>query len=137
MVLQAATLPPSEQKALLAQARQLIAKANKTDPDAIGPLLAYYDSFARTGEQPSDNAMDALQTALDDVPAAPETRLQLAQALAQKGQGSQARAVILPVAAGAYDSPERPAAQTLLDQIAPNRGAGEHGDAAQVGNAIH
>ena len=137
MVLQAATLPPSEQKALLAQARQLIAKANKTDPDAIGPLLAYYDSFARTGEQPSDNALAALQTALDDVPAAPETRLQLAQALAQKGQGSQARAVILPVAAGAYDSPERPAAQTLLDQIAPNRGAGEHGDAAQVGNAIH
>ena len=137
MVLQAATLAPAEQKTLLNQARQLIAKANQTDSDAIGPLLAYYDSFARTGEQPSDNALDALQAALDGVPAAPETRLQLAQALAQKGQGSQARAVILPVAAGAYDSPERPAAQTLLGQIAPNKAAGEHGGAAQVGNAIH
>jgi tetratricopeptide (TPR) repeat protein len=118
MTLQAAKLAPSERKAMLAEARQLIAKANRIDPDAIGPLLAYYDSFGRTGEQPSPNAIDALQAALDGVPAAPETRLQFAQALVQTGKGAQARAVILPVAAGAYDSPERSAARTLLSQTA-------------------
>ena len=132
MVLRAASLAPPERKALLAEARQLIVKANQTDPDAIGPLLAYFDSFARTGEQPSANAILALQTALDGVPASPETRLELAQALVQTGQGASARSVILPVAAGAYDSPERPAAHTLLGQIGTPKAAGERKDADGV-----
>ena len=132
MVLRAASLAPPERKALLAEARQLIVKANQTDPDAIGPLLAYFDSFARTGEQPSANAILALKTALDGVPASPETRLELAQALVQTGQGASARSVILPVAAGAYDSPERPAAHTLLGQIGTPKAAGERKDADGV-----
>ncbi|MBW8744130.1 MAG: hypothetical protein JF628_07260 [Sphingomonas sp.] len=128
MVLQAAALAPSERKPLLAEARQLIVKANQTDHDAIGPLLAYFDSFARTGEAPSVNAILALQTALDEAPASPETRLELAQALAQGGQGAMARSVILPVAVGAYDSPERPVARTLLDRIAASKVSSGHGD---------
>jgi len=137
MVLQAASLAPPERKALLTEARQLIVKANQTDHDAIGPLLAYFDSFARTGEPPSANAILALQAALDEAPAAPETRLELAQALVQKGQDAVARAVILPVAAGAYDSPERPAARALLSQIASAKVSGERVDDATSGTTVH
>jgi len=137
MVLQAASLAPPERKALLADARQLIVKANQVDHEAIGPLLAYYDSFARTGELPSANAILALQTALEEAPAAPETRLELAQALAKSGQSAVARSVILPVAAGAYDSPERPAARTLLGQIAPSKDTTDRKDDVAGSATIH
>ena len=118
MVLQSVSLAPPARAAMLAEARRLIIKANQIDHDAIGSLLAYYDSFAKTGEAPSPTAILALQEALDQAPSAPETRLELARALVQSGQGAIARTVILPVAVGAYDSPERPAAQKLLEQTA-------------------
>jgi len=137
MVLQAASLAPPARTARLTEARQLIVKANQTDPDAVGPLLAFFDSFARTGEQPSENAILALQTALDAAPAAPETRLELAQALVQSGQGASARSVILPVAAGAYDSPERPAAQTLLGRIGTSKEAGDRKDGEPDAKTAH
>jgi len=132
MVLQSVSLSPPARTAMLGQARQLILKANQTDHEAIGPLLAYYESFAETGEVPSANAILALQAALDQVPATPETRLELARAFVQTGQGADARSVILPVAAGAYDSPERPAARTLLGQIAQPKAPDDRG-----GSTIH
>jgi hypothetical protein len=116
-ILQAASLAGSEQKAKIAEGRRLIVEANQADHEAVGPLLAYYDSFAKAGEAPSANAIDALQTAVEEVPAAPETRLALARALVDRGQYAAARPVILPVAAGAYDTPERPVAETLLGRI--------------------
>ena len=135
MVLQSASLAPSARTAMLADARDLILKANQADHDAIGPLLAYYDSFAKTGETPTPNALLALTAALDQAPAAPETRLELASGLVQTGQGAEARAIILPVAAGAYDSPERPAARTLLSQMAPSTGGA--GQTATPGEEGH
>ena len=135
MVLQSASLAPSARTAMLADARDLILKANQADHDAIGPLLAYYDSFAKTGETPTPNALLALTAALDQAPAAPETRLELASGLVQTGQGAEARAIILPVAAGAYDSPERPAARTLLSQMAPSTGGA--GQTATPGKEGH
>jgi len=126
MVLQSASLVPAARAAMLANARALILKANHADHDAVGPLLAYYDSFAKTGETPTENALLALAAALDRAPSAPETRLDLARALVQTGAGAEARSIILPVAAGAYDSPERPAARTLLSQIPPSQGGGDH-----------
>jgi len=130
MVLQSASLAPPARAAMLGEARQLILKANQIDHEAVGPLLAYYESFAKTGEAPSANAILALQAALDQAPAAPETRLELAQALVRNGQGADARSVILPVAAGAYDSPERPAARALLGQIAQPKAVDDHGGSA-------
>ncbi len=117
MVGQAAALPAAERTGQLAAARALIVRANETDHEAIGPLLAYYESFARAGEAPTVSAIDGLQKAMEEVPAAPETRLELANALVQRGQVAVARPVIMPVAVGAYSTPERPAARALLGRI--------------------
>ncbi len=117
MVQQAAAVPDDARGAELAAARDLIRKANQIDHEAIGPLVAYYDSFAETGEAPSVAAIDGLQKAMEEVPTASETRLTLATALAKRGQYDVARPVILPVAAGAYYTPETPAAKALLVQL--------------------
>lgn len=110
----AAAAPPSERPARLAEARTAIASANRSNVGAVEPLLAYYRSFATVGDKPSDNAIDALGAAVAAVPNAPESRLALAGALADRGQTGVAHQVVLPVAIGAYDSPERPAARVLF-----------------------
>jgi len=117
MVRQAVSQPPAIRNTTLASARDLIVRANQIDHEAIGPLMAYYASFADAGEAPSAAAMDGLQKAMEEVPSAPETRLTFATALAKRGQYDVARPVIMPVAAGAYDTPEKPAAKDLLAQL--------------------
>jgi len=117
MIMQAAGKPATERAQLVAEARKLIVKANQLDHSAVGPLLAYYRSFETIGEPASDNAVEALAQAVADVPAAPVTRLELASTLLEKGQPEAARKVILPVAVGAHDSPERPRAESLLHRI--------------------
>jgi hypothetical protein len=117
MVMQAASAPSAAREPILTEARALIVRANQSDHDAIGPLLAYYASFAGAGEQPSVAAIDGLQKAMEEVPAASETRLELAKALVARGQTDLAKPIILPVAVGAYDTPEKPAARALLGRI--------------------
>ena len=117
LVRQASAAPADARAPLLAAARDVIVKANQADSDAVGPLLAYYASFGEVGETPSARAIDGLQKAMEEVPAAPETRLELAKALIERGQTDVAKPVILPVAAGAYESPEKPLAKTLLSRI--------------------
>jgi len=117
MVHQAVSQPPALRATTLATARDLIVRANHIDHDAIGPLMAYYASFADLGEAPNGAAIDGLQKAMEEVPAAPETRLTLAAALAKRGDYDVARPVIMPVAAGPYDTPEKPAAKALLAQV--------------------
>ena len=139
MVHQAVSQSPALRATTLASARDLIVRANRIDHDAIGPLMAYYASFADTGETPSGTAIDGLQKAMEEVPAAPETRLMLAAALAKRGDSDVARPVIMPGAAGAYDTPEKPAAKALLAQLdsatrvppsAPATPAGKNGAGA-------
>jgi predicted Zn-dependent protease len=118
MIMQASSAPSAERARLAAEGRDLIVKANRADHEAVEPLLAYYRSFAAMGETPSANAVDALQKVVEEVPAAPAPRLELANALVKEGQAEDARGVILPVAAGPYNSPERPPAEALLNRIA-------------------
>jgi len=120
-VMQASSAAGPERARLVAEGRGMILKANQADHDAVGPLLAYYRSFAATGEAPSENAVDALQKVVEEVPAAPAPRLELAGALVKKGEAEGARDILLPVAAGPYNSPERPPAKALLDRIAHTR----------------
>jgi len=117
LVEQAVAAPEPGRAAGLRAARDLIAEANHLDLEAVGPLLAYHQSFASAREAVPINAVHALQKAGIEVPNAPATRLSLATVLADRGQAGAARLVILPVAAGAYDSPERPAASTLLARL--------------------
>jgi len=132
----AAAVPAADRAPMLASARALIVKANQIDHDAVGPLMAYYASFADVGETPSSTAIDGLQRALEEVPNAPETRLTLATALVKRGQYDVARPVILPVAAGPYDTPEKPAAKALLAQLdaAPHSQDQSHGSQSGAAN---
>jgi len=116
MVQLAAAAPESERETRLVEARKVIAAANRADLEAVQPLLAYYASFAANGEKPPVAAVDGLQKAVGEVPSAPASRLKLATALADRGQTDIARMVIMPVAAGPYDSPERPAARALISR---------------------
>ncbi|WP_287977258.1 hypothetical protein [Sphingomonas sp.] len=118
LVLEVAQAPADERPALIARARSAIAAANRIDGEAIEPLLAYHASFAQIGATPPTRALDALQKVMTEVPNAPAPRLKLASGLVGVGNMAAARTVILPVAAGAYDSPERPAARALLQATA-------------------
>ena len=112
--MQAASETEPDRSATLAEARKAIAAANRLDTRAVVPLLAYYRSFALAGQAAPDNAIDGLQAALAEVPNAPSTRLDLAEALAAKGGIIVARRIAMPVAKGAYDSPERARAEALV-----------------------
>jgi len=77
--------------------------------DAIDRLLS--------GETPPGAAIDGLAKSLDEVPAAPTTRLMLGSALTKDEDLLDARRILLPVAEGPFDSPEKPQAKQLLSNI--------------------
>jgi hypothetical protein len=55
----------------------------------------------------------------DSVPASPAIALRVGEALAARGNKEGARRALLPVAAGAYASPERDKARALLATLSP------------------
>jgi hypothetical protein len=131
MIQQAAAAPQADRASLIATARAEIVKANRIDQDAVGPLKAYYASFADLGQTPREEAVDGLGKAVSEVPAAPGNRLDLATALAERGESDLAKRVIMPVASGPYDSPEKPAALSLLKRIDGTGGSADTGGAAR------
>ena len=131
MVQQAAAAPQADRASLIAAARAQIVKANQIDQDAVGPLKAYYASFADVGQAPREEAVDGLGKAVALVPAAPGNRLDLATALTARGEGDLAKRVIMPVVAGPYDSPEKAPALSLLKQIDAAPGSADAGTAAR------
>lgn len=117
MTQQAKTLPGSERGAMLRHARGTIARANRADTEASAPLLAYYHSFIDAGEPAPTIAVDGLTKALSAVPNAPTTRVALGTELAARGLVPSARATLMPVARGGYDSPERASALAALRSL--------------------
>lgn len=113
---QAGGLTGEARAALLRKARATIARANRADTEAPEPLIAYYRSFAEAGDTAPAIAVDGLAKALTVVPNAPATRLALGTALAARGAPT-ARAVLLPIARGGYDSPERAKAEAVLESL--------------------
>ena len=107
--------PEGQRGAKLRTARTYIIRANREDTEAVMPLLAYYRSYP-PGRVP-DAALAGLMKASDIVPSAPTTRLMLGEELAKRGDAAGARRVLLPIAAGAYDSPERARAQEILAEL--------------------
>lgn len=106
--------PANERRQRLDEARGFIVKANRQDPDGILPLIAYYDSFATAGDRATDVAVGGLYKVVQAAPAAPGPRLKLAGELIARDIDDEARATLLPVAKGPFDTPERPAAAALL-----------------------
>lgn len=130
MTLDAMNVSASDRAARLEQARSIIARANRLDTESVLPLLAYYRSYAAAGESPPNVAIDGLAKSLDEVPSAPTTRLMLGTALIGQSDPTDARRILLPLAVGAFDPPERPAAKRLLTTIAatasPGSSSGSH-----------
>lgn len=119
-----AVAPAAERDSRLAEARSTIIAANHVDTESVLPLLAYYRSFAIAGQPAPDAAVDGLAKSLDEVPSAPTTRLMLGSALVRDSDSSDARRVLLPVADGAFDPPEKKPAQQLLAQVPAKAPAG-------------
>jgi hypothetical protein len=114
---QAVAGPADQRRAGLKAARALMVRANRGDPEAVVPLLAYYRSFSESGEKPSDAAARGLIKASEAVPSATVTRLMLGEEYARRGNAPATRQTLRPVAIGAYDSPERPRAKALLESV--------------------
>jgi hypothetical protein len=112
----AARAPAAERKRRLGEARKVIAQANRLDTDGILPLIAFYNSFAVAGEPAPDNAVDGLAKIVQSSPAAPSPRLKLGEEFIKRDLDEAARHMLLPVAKGAFETPEKPAAAALLPQ---------------------
>jgi hypothetical protein len=106
-----------QRTAKLKAARVTIARANRANSENPLPLIAYYRSFADAGETPPDVAIEGLMKARDLVPAAPAPKLMLGEALAKRGSSEAARQALIPVANGAYDSPEAAQARVVLASL--------------------
>lgn len=107
-----------ERDTMLRNARSAIAQANRADTNAVLPLLAYYRLFSNQSGPAPALAVDALAGAMARVPNAPATRVALGDELATRGAEDQARRTLLPVAAGAWSSPEQEKARELLKRMA-------------------
>ncbi|HKX89265.1 MAG TPA: hypothetical protein VJM13_08655 [Sphingopyxis sp.] len=108
----------------LEAARALIARAIGLDGDALLPRLAYFRSFAMTGEPVPDDAMAGMAKVVRMVPAAPGPRLSLGAELIRRGEPGLARKLLYPVLYGPYETPERARAESLFAADVTPRVAG-------------
>ena len=106
--------PAAERQRRLNEARSFIVQANRLDKEGILPLIAFYNSFAVEGGQAPDMAVEGLAKVVDSSPAAPSPRLKLGEEFIKRDLKDAARNTLLPVANGAFETPEQPAAAALL-----------------------
>ncbi|MBO9714955.1 hypothetical protein [Sphingomonas sp.] len=115
---QALAGPAARRAEGLRGAREALARAIRADSDGVRGLLAYSASFADAGEPLSADAVAGLEKAVARAPWSAAARLRLGEALAKRGDATGARVALLPVAQGAWDSPERARAAALLAALA-------------------
>lgn len=111
-------LAAQDRATALVAARKPLERAIQIDPDAPLPAIAYYRSFADAGEAVPDAVLLGLAKVTRSVPAAPAPRLLLARELMRRGEADTARRVVAPVLYGAYDSPEKSAAEQMFAPVA-------------------
>lgn len=100
-----------------AVARSWIVKANRADPEAPEPLIAYYQSFVREGRAVPEVALDGLINAQQTVPQVSSVRLMLARALIAAKRLGEARHVLRPLAYAPHGGEDKTAAAAMLDGI--------------------
>ncbi len=104
-------------------AREYLAHAASLDRIDPRPLIAFYQSYLKSGEEPAENAVIALEHAYDRSGSDEEYRMLLARQLLTEERYADARAVVLPVtfsghATGEADAEEDdPTPKKLLDAI--------------------
>ena len=106
--------PASERQRRLNEARTFIVQANLLDKEGILPLIAFYNSFAGVAGQAPDIAVEGLAKIVASSPAAPSPRLKLGAEFIKRDFEDAAHNTLLPVANGAFETPEQPAAAAML-----------------------
>ncbi|OYW23249.1 MAG: hypothetical protein B7Y98_07310 [Sphingomonas sp. 32-62-10] len=110
----AVTAAPENRPAMTAMARKTLQRAVALDDQLPLPRIAYFQSFTKLGERAPKDAMAGMAEAIQRVPAAARPRLYLGEELVRQGQIDAARRVLHTVLYGAYETPERTAARSLL-----------------------
>ena len=113
----AATLAGDARREMIARARAMAVKANRSDPDDPRPLLAYYQSYNLTGEAAPKAAVDGLMEAVSLLPRENGPRQLLVDQLAKEKRYDEAMAWLMPVANSPHRSPRREAARQQLEQL--------------------
>lgn len=111
-----------------AAARRTIVAANKIDPDAAAPLVAYYDSFIAEKRDPTPAALIGLRRALQLVPQDDSLRIKAVIQAIHEGAITDARVLLGPIAFNPHLNPESFAVKlaALLD-TAPDKAAANAG----------
>jgi tetratricopeptide (TPR) repeat protein len=121
----------STDPALWENVRQVLAAANRLDPDHPEPLILFYKSFQAQGVEPTDNAMTGLKYAYALAPHDRSLRRLLAGQLLMNGEAREARAVLASVA---YDPHESQIGDTAA-QVMREIDAGDMADALKIWEA--
>lgn len=109
--------------------------ANRIDTEDPEPLLQYYETFARSGQRPTKNAIDGLMYALVLAPQDPSLRFTAVVQLINDKQFSEARTDLGPIAFNPHSSDDREKARKLIDALGKNdSGAVEQALAAFANN---
>jgi hypothetical protein len=102
--------------------RSWFLKANKLDTENAEPLALYYDSFVAAGQQPTQNAVDALLYAVDLAPRDNQVRMTAVALLLAQDKLQDAKAMLAPIAYQPHLPPEM---QELASKIMSAIGAGD------------
>lgn len=100
--------------------RQLFLDANKLDTENPEPLMLYYESFGRSGQRPTANAVDGLEYAMVLAPQDQGLRMMAVVELINANKLAEARDALAPVAFDPHSSEAREMARKLLDALSNN-----------------
>ncbi len=88
------------------EARKYFVRANRIEPNYGLPLVLYYDSFVRAGQQPTEAALNGLYRAAVLVPQDPTVKMRTVRALVVQGDLVGAKTVITPLAFAPHQNPD-------------------------------
>ena len=112
-----ARLSGDARKEVIAKARAMAIKANRSDPDDPRPLLAYYQSYNLSGETPPPAAVEGLMQVVSLLPRENAPRQLLVDQLAKERRYGEAIAWLMPVAHSPHKSPRREKARQQMEQL--------------------
>ena len=113
----AAKLSGQAQLDMAAQARALAVRANKANSDEPLTYVAYYQSYRSAGLKTPQDALQALEGALDKLPDNTQVRRMLVEEYASQKRWADAITTLAPIANNSHDSPLRAEARERLAQL--------------------
>lgn len=116
---------PGGDAARFAQARPLLVRARKIDPNDPRPLIEYYQSWRRSGQAVPEDALIALDEAFDLAAHDQGYRTLLTRQLVEENRIPAARQVLAPIAYS-YDGndPKSNVAGQIMEKLEANDAAG-------------